>query len=74
MFFGAKTVDGEVIDYEAAVGGKLQLVPDGDARAALATDYAHMVEDGLLLDDAEPFEALIMRCADIAGRANRAAK
>ena len=74
MFFGAKTVDGEVIDYEAAVGGKLQLVPDGDARAALATDYAHMVEDGLLLDDAEPFEALIERCADIAGRANRAAK
>lgn len=26
---------------------------------------------GLLLDDAESFEALMVRCADIAGRANR---
>jgi hypothetical protein len=33
-----------------------------------------MVEDGLLLEDAELFEALIERCADIAERANRAAK
>ena len=30
-----------------------------------------MVEDGLLLEDAEPFEALMVRCADIAARANR---
>jgi hypothetical protein len=74
MFFAEKAADGEVIDYEAAVGGKLQLAPAGEARAALATDYARMVEDGLLLEDAEPFEALIERCADIAERANRAAK
>jgi hypothetical protein len=31
-----------------------------------------MVDDGLLLDDAEPFEVLMARCADIATRANRA--
>ena len=31
-----------------------------------------MGEDGLLFDHAEPFEALIARCADIAARANRA--
>jgi hypothetical protein len=31
-----------------------------------------MVEDGLLLEDAEPFDALMARCADIAVRANRA--
>jgi len=30
------------------------------------------VEDGVLLDDAEPFEVLMKRCADIADRANRA--
>jgi hypothetical protein len=35
-------------------------------------DYGHMIEDGLLLDDAEPFDALMARCADIAARANRA--
>lgn len=74
MFFVEKAADGEVIDYVAAVGGKLILAPSGEAREALATDYARMVEDGLLLEDAEPFEKLIERCADIAERANRAAE
>ncbi|OJX74305.1 nucleotidyl transferase AbiEii/AbiGii toxin family protein [Magnetospirillum sp. 64-120] len=74
MFFAEKAADGEVIDYEAAVGGKLQLAPGGAARTALAKDYARMVEDGLLLEDAEPFEALIERCADIVDRANRVAE
>jgi hypothetical protein len=31
-----------------------------------------MVEDGLLLEDAAPFETLMERCADIAVRANQA--
>ncbi|WP_026615969.1 nucleotidyl transferase AbiEii/AbiGii toxin family protein [Ensifer aridi] len=74
MFFAEKAADGEAIDYEAAVGGKLQLAPTGEARVALAADYARMVEDGLLLEDAEPFEALVERCADIAKRANDAAR
>jgi hypothetical protein len=74
MFFAEKAADGEAIDYDDAVGGKLQLAPAGEARSALATDYGRMVEDGLLLEDAEPFEVLIERCADIAQRANRAAK
>jgi len=74
MFFAEKAADGEAIDYEAAVGGRLQLAPTGEARVALAADYARMVEDGLLLEDAEPFEALVERCADIAKRANDAAR
>lgn len=74
MFFAEKAADGAPVDYDAAVNGKLQLVPAGEARMALATDYGRMVEDGLLLEDAEPFEALIERCADIAERANRAAE
>nr|HML44682.1 nucleotidyl transferase AbiEii/AbiGii toxin family protein [Hyphomicrobium zavarzinii] len=74
MFFAEKAADGTLVDYAAAVNGLLQLVPSGEARAALASDYGHMVEDGLLLEDAEPFEVLIERCADIAGRTNRAAK
>ena len=73
MFFAEKVVDGELVDYEAAVTGKLQLVPSGEARVALAADYGQMVEDGLLLEDAEPFEVLIERCADIAEQVNRAA-
>lgn len=74
MFFAEKTVDGAPVDYEAAVCGLLKLAPSGEARAALAADYAHMVEDGLLLEDAEPFEELIERCVDIAERVNTAAK
>ena len=74
MFFAEKAADGEMINYAAAVGGKLVLAPSGEAREVLETDYAHMVEDGLLLEGAEPFEKLIERCADIAERANRAAE
>ncbi|MGL9623659.1 nucleotidyl transferase AbiEii/AbiGii toxin family protein [Bradyrhizobium sp. U531] len=72
MFFAEKAADRNPIDYVAAVNGGLQLVPGGDASKALQEDYGRMVEDGLLLDDAEPFEALMARCADIAARANRA--
>lgn len=74
MFFSEKAADGPPVDYEAAVNGMLQLVPGGEARAVLALDYDQMVEDGLLLQDAEPFEQLIERCADIARRTNRAAR
>lgn len=72
MFFAEKAADRTPIDYAAAIKGGLQLVPVGDGEKALKEDYARMVEDGLLFDDAEPFEALMARCADIATRANRA--
>ncbi len=71
MFFAEKAADRTPIDYAAAVNGGLQLVPVGDGAKVLEEDYARMVEDGLLFDDAEPFEALMARCADIAARANR---
>ena len=72
MFFAEKAADRSPIDYAAAVGGGLRLVPAGEALKILEEDYARMVEDGLLLEDTEPFEALMARCADIAARANRA--
>jgi hypothetical protein len=72
MFFAEKAVDRTQIDYAAAIQGGLQLVPIGDGEEALKEDYARMVEDGLLFDDAEPFEALMAQCADIGVRANNA--
>ena len=39
--------------------------------AALQDDYARMFDDGLLPDDAEPFQALMSPCEQIANRANR---
>ena len=72
MFFAEKSADRTPIDYTAAVEGDLHLVPSGGAFEALKNDYARMVEDGLLLEDAEPFERLMERCADLARRANQA--
>jgi hypothetical protein len=69
-FFVEKAPDGQVIDYRRAVNGGLKLVPKGAAREALEQDYLHMVNDGLLLDEAESFDALMKRCADLEKRAN----
>ena len=71
MFFAEKDNDGEVIDYAAAISGALRLVPEGPALDLLADDYRHMVEDGLLFDDAEPFVDLIARCRLIEQKANQ---
>ncbi|MBL8584830.1 MAG: nucleotidyl transferase AbiEii/AbiGii toxin family protein [Rhizobiaceae bacterium] len=73
MFFAEKAADRSQIDYASAVNGGLQLVPAGDGAKALAEDYARMVDDGLLLEEAEPFDVLMARCAEIAARANGAA-
>ncbi len=65
IFFTEKDAQGNRIDYHAAVHGNLRLVPIEDALTKLATDYQHMVDDGLFLDDVEPFDALIAQCQAI---------
>ena len=71
MFFREKDTAGNWVDYEAAVSGGLQLVPDGSAYQVISDDYDRMLSDGMLLDDEEPFDDLMERCADIQRRANR---
>ena len=70
VFFFEKNARGDAIDYYAAVAGGLKLVPNDRALAKLADDYQHMVDDGLLLYDAEPFDVLLERCRSIQQRAN----
>ncbi len=70
-FFREKDASGDWVDYQAAVAGGLRLVPAGDALLALAEDYARMVEDRWLLDDAESFDVLMDACQAIEDRANR---
>ena len=70
VFFSEKDTQGKSIDYHAAVAGGLQLVPDDGALAKLRIDYQHMIDDGLFLDDAEPFETLMERCRVIQQKAN----
>ncbi|MGL3210697.1 nucleotidyl transferase AbiEii/AbiGii toxin family protein [Bradyrhizobium sp. BR 1433] len=70
-FFSEKDAAGSIIDYRAAVGGALRLVPEGETRDVLEQDYKHMVDDGLLLDTPDKFDELMRRCADIETRANK---
>lgn len=69
-FFREKDADGAWIDYEAAVSGDLQLVPEGSAYEALADDHRAMVRSGMLLDDEILFEDVIEGCLHIQSRAN----
>ncbi len=70
VFFAEKNLDGILIDYHAAISGGLQLVPSDSALDELAADYRRMIDDGLFLDDAEPFDALLDRCRTIEQKAN----
>lgn len=70
MFFREEDAEGNWIDYEAAVSGGLQMVPQGSFREALADDYASTVSDGMLLGDEETFDELMRKCEDVQARAN----
>ena len=70
IFFAEKNPQNDSIDYHVAVNGSLQLVPSAGALARLAEDYQHMIDDGLFLDNAEPFEALLAHCQIIQQKAN----
>ena len=70
-FFREKAATGGWIDYEAAVSGSLQLIPTGGALSELADDYARMLADRMLLEEGEPFDTLMERCAAIQARANK---
>jgi len=73
-FFRERDGGGAHIDYAVAVGGGLQLVPEGDRLTLLAGDYERMVADGLLFSTSPLFSLLIDLCRDIQGRANAAAR
>lgn len=72
-FFIEKDVDGQVIDYVAATTGHLKIVPEGEARAALARDYAAMREDEVMVGDSLSFDELLEACTDLEARVNQAA-
>jgi len=73
FFFIEKDVGGAVIDYASATQGHLRIVPEGEAREALAADYEAMLADEVMVGDALPFDQLMQACAEIEARANKAA-
>lgn len=72
IFFVEKSPEGQSIDYHAAIFGELRLVPDGNALTKLATDYQHMVDDGLFFNEVESFDVLLEQCQTIQQKANAA--
>ena len=70
IFFREKDVSGDWIDYVDAVSGQLQLVPDPPLFDTLADDYDRMRRDGMLIEEADSFEDVMSRCAEIESRAN----
>jgi hypothetical protein len=71
MFFRMKAADGNVIDYTAAIGGSLLLIPNGADLDALRKDYQSMIEEGLLREDAYDFNELIAQCTSLQKEANK---
>lgn len=70
-FFVEKDAEGNVIDYTAATSGYLNIIPEGEARAELARDYAAMLDDDLV-HDGLPFDTLLDVCAELLFEVNRA--
>ncbi|MCY3547667.1 MAG: nucleotidyl transferase AbiEii/AbiGii toxin family protein [Gemmatimonadetes bacterium] len=70
IFFREKDVEGDWIDYMAAVTGHLQLIPDRPLYDILAEDYRQMQRSGMLPEEGESFEDVMNRCAGIEARAN----
>ena len=71
MFFAEKDAAHQPIDYHAAVGGRIQIVPEGGALAALDKDYAAMLEDGLLSTHQPRFADIMAACSDLQSLINR---
>lgn len=65
LFFVEKDAEGRTIDYAAATAGRLRIVPDGDAKEALAMDYSAMVDDEVMVGNALPFGELMQACANL---------
>ncbi len=73
FFFVEKDTDGDVINYALAAAGLLKIVPEGEARKALALNYANMLADAVMVGDALPFDQLMQACADLEKQLNEAA-
>lgn len=61
------------MDYASTTTGCRNIVPEGEAKAASARDYAAMLRDEVMVRGAPSFEALQEACADLQAKVNGAA-
>ena len=72
--FAESMPDAASIDDRAAVTGARDLAPGGDAQKTQAEDYQRMIENGLLLGGAEPFDLPRQHCQALAVKVNAAVR
>lgn len=70
FFFIEKDINGNKIDYMEAVSNALCIVPQDHALKALEDDYKKMIEDGVLVSKAIPFDELMKLCLQIQDHIN----
>ncbi|OZI34524.1 hypothetical protein CAL29_13545 [Bordetella genomosp. 10] len=70
MFFVEKDAAGIKINYHAAIAGALHIVPEGEGRQTLEADYAAMMGEGILPEDAPSFDGVMAVCATLQDEAN----
>lgn len=70
MFFAEKDSNKNSIDYQAAVGTEIQIIPEGGALEALEKDYAATLEDGLLATNKASFAEIMDICTQLQGNIN----
>lgn len=70
FFFSEKDGNGQVIDYLRAINGYMQLAPVGQARDALAEDYALMIADDVMVGQALTFDDLMQACESLEQQIN----
>ena len=69
-FFRERDMSGDWIDYQSAVDGHIQIVPSGEPLEVLQRDYAAMLNDGLLEEEAPRFSDVVEECRKIEARIN----
>lgn len=71
ILYRATDSEGRRLDsLDAVDSGDLQVVPAGEPRMVLEEDYRKMVESGLILGPATPFEEMMETCGRIEKQAN----
>lgn len=72
-FFSEKDAVGQVIDYMPATIGHLRIVPEDEAKTALAKDYAAMLADEVMVGNAVSFDDLLEACVALEAEVNKIA-
>ena len=75
MFYRQKDRDGKFIDFLDVVdSGRVQIVPDAEARNDLELDYRQMIDSGFIYGPAKPFGELMEICGRIERMVNEGPK